>query len=237
MDVNSNKYTYLFSVVMVVIVAALLSVAAISLKPFQLANVKMEKMQDILSSINIAVDRNDSQDKFDQYITERLIIKNGAICEDCEGEAFDIDMSVQISKPHEERTLPLYIADKEGSTYYIIPLRGRGLWGPIWGYISLQEDAATVYGATFDHKSETPGLGAEINTASFQDNFREKRVINEKGDFVSIAIRKGSASTEYEVDGISGGTITSDGVGDMLKDCIAPYVEYLKSRNGGVASI
>jgi Na+-transporting NADH:ubiquinone oxidoreductase subunit C len=237
MDVNSNKYTYIFSVVLVVVVAAALSIAATSLKPFQQANVKLEKMQDILKSINIQVERSEAEGAFEQYITEMAVIKNGQVCADCTEKPFDIDLAVQVSKPVEERTLPIYIADKEGESYFIIPLRGRGLWGPIWGYISLKNDAATVYGATFDHKSETPGLGAEINTSKFQEAFKNKRVMDESGTFTSIAIKKGSASGDYEVDGISGGTITSDGLGLMLKDCIAPYVEYLKSRNSGVAQI
>lgn len=237
MDVNSNKYTYIFSVVLVVVVAAALSIAATSLKPFQQANVKLEKMQDILKSINIQVDRSEAEASFEQYITEMAVVKNGQVCADCSEKPFDIDLAVQVAKPVEERTLPIYIAEKDGESYYIIPLRGRGLWGPIWGYISLKNDAATVYGATFDHKSETPGLGAEINTPKFQEAFKNKRVMDESGAFTSIAIKKGSATGDYEVDGISGGTITSDGLGLMLKDCIAPYVEYLKSRNSGVAQI
>lgn len=237
MDVNSNKYTYLFSIILVVVVAAALSIAATSLKPFQQANVKLEKMQDILRSINVDVNRNDAAVTFDQYITEMAVIKNGQICADCAETAFDIDMGVQVSKPIQDRTLPIYVADKDGESFFIIPLRGRGLWGPIWGYISLKSDASTVYGATFDHKSETPGLGAEINTPKFQDKFKDKRILDDTGTFTSIAVKKGDASGAYEVDGISGGTITSDGLGMMLKDCIAPYIEYLKARNTGVANI
>jgi Na+-transporting NADH:ubiquinone oxidoreductase subunit C len=238
MDVNSNKYTYLFSVIMVVVVAAILSIAATSLKPFQQANVKLEKMQDILRSINVDVKRADAEPYFEQYITEMYVIKNGEKCDACSEGAFDIDMSKQVGLPKNERSVPLYIADKEGETFYIIPLRGRGLWGPIWGYISLKEDVSTVYGATFDHKSETPGLGAEINTGKFQDQFQGKQILSSEGNFVSVSVKKGSASGYHEVDGISGGTITSDGVGDMLQDCIAPYVEFLKNKkNGQVAGL
>jgi Na+-transporting NADH:ubiquinone oxidoreductase subunit C len=237
MDVNSNKYTYIFSVILVVVVAAALSIAATSLKPFQQANVKLEKMQDILRSINVKVDRTAAEESFQQYITEMAVIKNGQICADCAETAFDIDMAEQVGKPAQERTLPIYVADKDGESYFIIPLRGRGLWGPIWGYISLKSDAATVYGATFDHKSETPGLGAEINTSKFQENFKNKRILDNTGTFTSITIKKGDASGDYEVDGISGGTITSDGLGLMLKEGIEPYIDYLKARNSGVAQL
>jgi Na+-transporting NADH:ubiquinone oxidoreductase subunit C len=238
MDVNSNRYTYVFSVVMVIVVAAILSIAATSLKPFQQANIKLEKMQDILSSINVDVKRADAEPLFEQYITEMYVIKNGSRCEECEEGAFDIDMAKQIGLPAAQRAVPLYVADKDGERFFIIPLRGRGLWGPIWGYISLREDASTVYGATFDHKSETPGLGAEINTNAFQGQFQGKQILDGSGQFVSVAVRKGTASGNHEVDGISGGTITSDGVGDMLKDCIAPYIDFLKNkRNGEVAGL
>ena len=131
---------------------------------------------------------------------------------------------------------PLYIADKDGETYYIIPLQGNGLWGPIWGYVSLKQDINTVYGATFDHKAETPGLGAEINTPVFEEQFKGKRMLDSNLTFVGIDVRKGDASTEYQVDGISGGTITSDGVEAMILDCVKEYVPFLKEHSGKTAT-
>ena len=128
--------------------------------------------------------------------------------------------------------LPLYVADNKGSRSYIIPLRGKGLWGPIWGYIALKEDLSTVIGATFGHKSETPGLGAEISTPIFQDQFPGKEIMSQ-GSFVSIEVRKGDASGAHQVDGISGGTITSVGVDDMLKDCLKGYTSYFDELRGG----
>ena len=141
-----------------------------------------------------------------------------------------IDLKNQINLKPEERKLPLYIyTDESDKKYYIIPLRGTGLWGPIWGYISLEDDFNTVYGATFDHKSETPGLGAEISESPFQKQFEGKEIM--EGDkFVSVNVWKTTFKSplgaEHRVDGISGGTITSDGTGEMLKNCIAPYVTY-----------
>ena len=130
----------------------------------------------------------------------------------------------------------MYIAEKEGEIYYIIPLQGNGLWGPIWGYVSLKEDINTVYGATFDHKAETPGLGAEINTPVFEDQFKGKQMLDSNLSFVGIDVRKGDASSEYEVDGISGGTITSDGVEAMILDCVKAYVPFLKTYRGATAT-
>ena len=157
MDINSNKYTYIFAVVMVVLVAALLSIAATSLKPFQDKNVELEKKSDILRSIG--VEGTDVDALFAQYITEQLVIQNGTVVES-EITAFDIDMASAVSLAVEQRQVPLYKAEVEGNTYYVLPLRGKGLWGPIWGYVALEGDGNTILGATFGHKTETPGLGA-----------------------------------------------------------------------------
>ena len=128
--------------------------------------------------------------------------------------------------------MPLYISNIDGSEKYIIPLRGTGLWGPIWGYISLDNDMNTVYGAVFDHKAETPGLGAEINRDFFEKPFNGKRIFDLQGDFVSIAVVKGGAKENdyHAVDGISGGTITSDGVTAMLKERLDKYLPYFENK-------
>lgn len=229
MDVNSNKYTYTFAIIMVVIVAAMLSVAATSLKPFQDRNVELEKMQDILKSINVNVERDAAEGQYKEYIKEELVLKNGEV-QTGAVKAFDIDMAAAVAKSTEEREVPLYIAEKDGEKFFIIPLRGKGLWGPIWGYISLKSDGSTIFGTTFGHKGETPGLGAEIVTDAFREQFLNKEIM-ENGEFVSIQVRKGDASGMHQVDGISGGTITSAGVGSMLQDCLKPYVNYFKNQS------
>ena len=116
-----------------------------------------------------------------------------------------------------------------------MPLRGKGLWGPIWGYISLKDDVKTVYGAVFDHKSETPGLGAEISTPIFMDQFQDKKILNSEGEFFGIKVTKKEAVGDYQVDGISGGTITSVGVENMIDDCMRPYVGFLKDYSNVAA--
>ena len=176
LDVNKNSYTFMFAAIMVIVVAALLSFAATSLKPMQDENVKREKMQNILASISVDVERDGAEEKYKEYIKQELVIKNGKIEEGV--DAFTVEMSKEVAKPVEERNAPLYVAEKEGQTYYIIPLRGKGLWGPIWGYMSLSADASTVYGAVFDHKGETPGLGAEIVTPMFSEQFHEKKILD-----------------------------------------------------------
>jgi Na+-transporting NADH:ubiquinone oxidoreductase subunit C len=229
MNVNSNAYTYTFATVMVVLVAVLLSGASLGLKSKQASNISQEKKQSILASIGIEVDRSESDAAFGEYIKQSLTLEGGTVVSEDASAAFDIDMAAAIKAGNMERSVPLYVAEKEGDTYYIIPMRGKGLWGPVWGYLALESDGNTVVGATFDHKSETPGLGAEITTPMFTDQFPGKK-ISEAGMFKSISVVKaGTSAGDYAVDGISGGTITSNGVNDMLTDCLAPYAEYFKN--------
>ncbi|GCD79951.1 NADH:ubiquinone reductase (Na(+)-transporting) subunit C [Schleiferia thermophila] len=228
MNVNSNGYTFGFAGVMVILVAAILSFTAISLKDRQKKNIDLEIKQNILRSIGVQVERSEADKAFDDYIKRSLVVKNNQPVEGI--DALSVNLADEIKKRPEDRLNPLFVAEKEGQKFYIIPLRGKGLWGPIWGYIALMDDIETVYGVTFDHKSETPGLGAEINTAGFQSQFRNKKIMR-SGEFVSIEVRKGDASGDHQVNGISGGTITSVGVDAMLRDILANYVEFLKSGN------
>jgi len=217
---------------MVIVVAAILSFAATSLKPMQDNNVRLEKMQNILSSINVEVSRDEAEAVYSDYVKKEVVISNS---KEISGvAAFDVELSKEVVKDPMERNAPLYIAQKDGSTYYIIPLRGKGLWGPIWGYISLESNVSTIYGATFDHKSETPGLGAEIKTPAFTDLFPGKEILDDQKSFTGIKVMKGNASGEHEVNGISGGTITSVGVESMITDCMKSYIPYLKSNNVAV---
>jgi Na+-transporting NADH:ubiquinone oxidoreductase subunit C len=232
MDVNGNKYTYLFATVMVVVVAILLSGLFLVLKPFQDANVELEKRQSILKSVGVDVERSEAREAFEKYITKSVVIQNGKVVSDDPEKAFTIDMAKAVTSPPEEREVPLYISQIDGETLYIIPMRGKGLWGPIWGYVAMRGDGTTVAGATFDHKGETPGLGAEIANADFQEQFEGKEIMDE-GKFVSISVIKPGKSVhpEHEVDGISGGTITSVGLHDMLADCFKPYIGYFQNQN------
>ena len=229
MNVNSNGYTYTFATVMVILVAVLLSAASLGLKSKQENNVKQEKMQSILSSVGVQVDRSGAEEVYNTVIEKVLTIKGGEVVSEDRETGFSIDMATAIKSSNMDREVPLYIANKDGQTYYIVPLRGKGLWGPVWGFVSLESDGNTVVGANFGHKSETPGLGAEITTPMFTDQFPGKK-ISEAGMFQSISVvKKGTSNGDYAVDGISGGTITSNGVNDMLADCLAPYAEYFKN--------
>ena len=229
MDVNKNSYTFGFAAVMVVLVASLLSVAAISLKPFQDKNIEAEKMQNILATVGVEVSREEAAEAYQKNISSTYVLNNKG--EVVEGDAFTVDLGVELKKAADEQLLPVFESQKDGEKLYILPMRGKGLWGPIWGYIALKEDMNTVSGAIFDHKSETPGLGAEISLDWFQQPFVGKTIF-EGTEFVSIKVVKGGAKDGdmHGVDGISGGTITSDGVTDMLAERLGQYLPFFDEK-------
>lgn len=228
----SNRYIFLYSAAMVIIVAIALTVVAVQLKPAQVYNEKVEKMQNMLTSVNIESTPKNAEALYNKYIVESFVIDNkGELKEGI--NPFDVELQIENKKKPEERNLPIFVCQNDNKEkYYIIPLRGKGLWGPIWGYISLKEDMNTVVGTQFGHKGETPGLGSEIETLKFQKQFINKSIFDENGHFVSIIVVKGGApdSDMHGVDAISGGTITSNGLQLMLKDCLNEYVSYF-SKN------
>ncbi len=231
MDRQGNTYTFLYASVMVIVVAALLAFVSESLKERQNKNVEVAKKIDILRSVNIESTAKDAEAKYEKYIGKNAYILN-IQGEKQSGSAFDVDLAKEIKKADTERAFPLYECKMDdGSVKYVIPVRGKGLWGPIWGYISLNDDKNTVFGATFGHKGETPGLGAEIDKAFFQKPFSGKKIFDENSKFVSVDVVKvgQSAGNAHAVDGISGGTITSKGVSEMLKDCLSGYEKFLKN--------
>ena len=164
---------------------------------------------------------------FNQYIKEQYVVNSKG--EQSEGDAFDIDVAGEYAKPADQRQLPVFVAEVDGAKKYILPVYGAGLWGPIWGYIALNEDKNTVFGAFFDHSGETPGLGAEIATPHFTDQFQGKEIFD-NAQLVGLLVVKGGANGVHEVDGISGGTLTSKGVESMIKSYLSYYEPFLKQR-------
>jgi Na+-transporting NADH:ubiquinone oxidoreductase subunit C len=218
---------------MVIIVAIALTFIAVLLKPKQQYNIKVEKMQNILASANIESTVDNAEELYKKHIKETFVINNkGEMISNT--DAFGIDLYMELKKPVEKRNLPVFVCVKEKDEHLIIvPIRGKGLWGPIWGYVAFNKDLNTIEGAIFDHKGETPGLGSEINTQAFSSQFFGKSIFNDEGKFVSIEVIKGGASPEnkHGVDAISGGTITSKGLEKMLYDCLEPYVAYFKANH------
>jgi len=224
----SNTYIFIFSIVMVVIVALLLSMAAMQLKPFQDKNIEVEKKQNILASIQIKSTPKDAVELYAKYITDSYVVNNKG--EKQQGaDAFTIDLKNELGKPAAQRMLPVFVGTLDNkSNAFVLPVRGKGLWGPIWGYVSVEPDMNTIYGVTFDHQGETPGLGAEISTEWFQKPFNGKTIFKDSTDFVSIKVLKGGAPKDdpHAVDAISGGTITSKSLEAMLDSCLVQYKPY-----------
>ncbi|WP_289053053.1 NADH:ubiquinone reductase (Na(+)-transporting) subunit C [Carboxylicivirga marina] len=232
MDRQGNTYTFLYASVMVIVVAAILAFLAQSLKPMQDKNAAVAKKMDILKSVQIESTAADAEVKFEKYIGSNAYVLNINGEKQSGVEAFTVDLAKEVKKSDAERAYPIYECKLDnGSVKYIIPVRGKGLWGPIWGYVSLNDDKNTVFGAIFGHKGETPGLGAEITTPMFQDPFKGKQLFDQGGSFASIeVVKQGQSQGDlHKVDGISGGTITSVGVGTMLEDCLVGYEKFLKN--------
>lgn len=237
---QSNTYIFIYASAMVILVAAILSFTAIQLKDRQTKNIEVEKKLDILKSVNLEGDYKKADDKneyvatlYDKYITDGYVINTTGNRKDGVN-AFDVNLKKELAKSLEDRNLPIFVCTHDnGEKNFIIPVRGKGLWGPIWGYVALEKDYNTIFGAVFAHKSETPGLGAEIDTRWFQAQFIGKKLFDSKNKFVSIEVVKGTTDPNdlHGVDGISGGTITSKGLEDMLQDCLSSYESYFKSKS------
>ncbi len=229
---HSNRYTLIYATVLSVITAIVLAVAAEGLKPAQEANIALDKKSNILRAVRLAyTERGQIENTYAERVQEMVLDGTGKPLSSV--TTSEIDLKEEVAKAPQERRLPLYVfTEKDGKKYYIVPLRGVGLWGPIWGYISLQEDFNTVYGSFFDHKSETPGLGAEIAELPFQEQFQGKKIMSDEGQFVSVNVVKKTDKVNYgnehRVDAISGGTITSRGTNDMIKNGTAPYLAYFE---------
>lgn len=233
MQTNSNTYTILYALVMTCLVAVGLALAASGLKERQEKNVELAIKGDILESVGLN-NVPDITAAYSKHIVGIVVNYKGDVIErDEKGNLLDaskIDIKAESKKPLEQRLLPLYkyTADN-GEVAYIIPLRGVGLWDEIWGFIAIKDDLKTVYGASFDHKAETPGLGAEIATPMFYGQFPGKVIFDDQGNFTSVQVVKGmKTNPEYQVDGISGGTMTSNGVNDMLYEDVKAYLPYFE---------
>lgn len=225
-DKNSDVYAVLYSAVVVVIVAFLLAGVSSALKPMQDANVELDKKKQILASLN---ERNlpDAAATYDALIVADPIV-------DAQGNVVAENGGFEVANDAvSEDNLPLYIAEIDGATKYILPMTGNGLWGGIWGYLAINDDCNTIYGVYFSHASETPGLGAEIAGDKFQGRFPGKKVYGENGE-VGLSVMKKSADADFHVDAVSGATITSNGVDAMLKLKLLPYYKYLNSLTKSV---
>lgn len=235
---------------MVIVVAVVLSFLATSLKPMQSKNVRQEKMQNILNTVvgdsiyvdgkKVPLSRELASEKFDEYIVNQYALNNKG--ENVDGvEAFNIKLANEIKKPVDEQVFPLYEANYKGTNYYVVPLRGSGLWDAIWGYVALKEDLNTIEGVIFDHKGETAGLGAEITTDWFQNSFENEKIKNDQGNIVGVEVKKGYSGgndkSDNQVNAISGATITGDGVTKMMKERLSKYKPFFQKLENSKLAI
>ncbi len=226
MNTNSNSYTIIYASVIVVIVAFLLAFVSSSLRDQQNKNVELDTKKQILSALNVR-DVKDADAEYNKYIkSDMLVSADGTMTENT--EAFS---TAYEKEAKEKGRIHVFVAEVDGETKYIFPVYGAGLWGSIWGYVALDSDKNTVYGVYFSHASETPGLGAEITSDHFQGQFPGKKTI-EDGE-IALGVEKNGkvVKPDYQVDGISGGTITSKGVDAMLKSCLGNYKNFLTSNS------
>ncbi|MGB2226163.1 MAG: Na(+)-translocating NADH-quinone reductase subunit C [Polaribacter sp.] len=240
---DGNVYTVLFAVGMVVVVGSLLAFFASSLKPNIDENKRIEKQQNILYAMGVNqntdtsaefVATTEAEQEFQKYITKQLVIEGDNITENDAAYLIDVKKEKDKAKKGGVRRLPLFVGEKDGKTFYVAPIRGKGLWDAIWGYVAMDENMV-IQGAYFDHKGETPGLGANIKQRFFMDDFEGEHLLTDSGEFKGVRVAKGNNDpknedkTDYEVDAIAGATITGDGVSAMIKSDLQLYVPYFKS--------
>mgnify|MGYP003663792765 FL=1 len=240
---DKNSYTILFAIGMVIVVGSLLAFAASGFKDRIDENKRIEKQLNILYAMGVNENEgNDmsfvSKDKvggeFSKYITKQLIIQGDEITEDKNAYLLGLKKEHALAKDaNHQRRLPLLIGEKDGKTFYIAPILGKGLWDAIWAYIAMDENMV-ILGAFFDHKGETAGLGANINQRFFMDDFTGEHLLDSNGEFKGINVSKSNADpknidkTDNEVDAIAGATMTGNGVSAMLKSELKLYVPYFK---------
>ncbi len=244
---HNNRYILVFVFIMTAIVALVLSFMSIGLKGIHDRNEAIFNKKAILSSIQDhlgegvkAADLPDDEvlKIFDNQVKQMVVDINGDPISEEEvaalykgGKAENVDMAKEKKKDPVDRMYPVFIYTTEtGEKFHIVSVRGNGLWDEIWGCVAIKDDFKTVVGAAFDHKGETPGLGAEIkDNPAFSKQFAGKSLYNSAGEFTSVYVRKGGAVDQtYEVDGISGATVTADGVSDMLYSGIQNYLGYFE---------
>jgi len=245
-NTDKNSYTVIFAIAMVVVVGAILAGLASGLKPMVKANERYEKQQNILYAMGVNdnqgandvsfIPTDNVEEQFKKYIKKQYVIQGDKVTENPEAYLIDVKKEGAKAKdPDYERRLPLFVGEKDGKELYVVPVRGKGLWDAIWGFVALDANMV-VQGVYFDHKAETPGLGAEIKQRYFMDDFTGEKFLDGEA-FVGITVAKGNndpkneIKDDYEVDALAGATITGDGVSAMLKKDVKMYMSYFKTLN------
>ncbi len=258
-NTDKNSYTIFFAVIMVAVVGSLLAFTASSLKPNIEENRRIEKQQNILYALGVNgnegagditfVSTDKVAEAFKNNVSEQLVLeyKDGKIVRTMTRQEFldapeggkepyliDVKKQQARAKNGESRFLPLFVGKQNNQTVYVAPIRGKGLWDAIWGFVALDKNMV-VRGAFFDHAGETPGLGANIKTRYFMDDFDGEKLLDEYGEFKGIKVAKGNNDPlnkdkdDHEVDALAGATITGDGLSAMVKNDLKLYMPYFNN--------
>jgi Na+-transporting NADH:ubiquinone oxidoreductase subunit C len=242
-NTEKNTYTIAFAAVMVVIVGALLAFMASALSAKISENERLEKQQNILYAMGVNenegagsvsfIGTDKVAEAFNTYIKEQIILEGDKITKDPNAYLIDLKKEETNAKAGKTRKLPVFIGEKDNKEFYIIPMRGKGLWDAIWGFVAVDKNMI-VQGVYFDHKGETPGLGANIKQRYFMDDFIGESILN-NNNYVGITVAKGNndptneTKDDNEVDALAGATITGDGVSAMIKQSVALYKPFLQT--------
>lgn len=245
---QSNTYIIVFTAILTIVLGGLLSLANQGLKPMQDKSVEIDTKRQILGAVvNVEeMSNNEILDYYEATIKAVVVDINGELIEKTEkGDllvAEDVDIAKNFKRPQEQRQYPVFIYHQEGNDEnveaYIFPMYGRGLWGPIWGYVALQTDFNTIKGAKFDHEGETPGLGARITENAVQKRFIGKKIFDPEGKLVSVSMLKGENNPpnmldEHHIQGLSGATITAKGLSEMITNYLGLYQGFISRVKSG----
>nr|WP_297783039.1 Na(+)-translocating NADH-quinone reductase subunit C [uncultured Allomuricauda sp.] len=242
-NTEKNSYTVIFAVLMVIVVGSLLAFVASGLKPMIDENERFEKQQNILYAMGVNENEGDGdvsfvpttqvEDEFSQYITQQLVLEGTEAVEKDNAYLINVEKALAKAKSGEKAELPLLIGEKDGEKFYIIPMYGKGLWDAIWGYMSVGENME-IKGVYFDHRGETPGLGANIKQRFFMDDFKGESIMDDNS-YVGVEVAKGNNDPlnndkeDNQVDALAGATITGNGVTAMIKESLKLYKPYLQT--------
>ncbi|RIV38299.1 Na(+)-translocating NADH-quinone reductase subunit C [Flagellimonas lutimaris] len=242
-NTDKNSYTVIFAVLMVVVVGSLLAFVASGLKPKIDENERFEKQQNILYAMGVNnnegegdvsfIPTTEVEDEFSKYITEQLVLEGSEAVEKENAYLIDVQKELAKIKKGEKAELPLLIGEKDGEKFYIIPMYGKGLWDAIWGYLSVDENME-IKGVYFDHRGETPGLGANIKQRFFMDDFKGESIMD-GNTYAGVNVAKGNNDPlnqdkeDNAVDALAGATITGNGVSAMIKESLKLYKPYLQT--------
>ena len=235
MNTNSNTYTIAYASIMVVVVAFLLAFVSSALKPTQDKNVELDKKKQILAALNIRdlAGTEAVEQKYDEVVNADMIINAKGDTLNAGADKDQAGFRVE-TKDISADSLPLYVCKVGDDVKYVVPVSGRGLWGGLWGYVALDADCKTVFGAYFSHESETAGLGALLAEQKFQDLFKGKQVFADSAA-ASVAltiVKKGQVKhPEYEVDGLTGATLTTNGAAAMVNEGLQSYIGFFQTVN------